>query len=280
MYLRAHRASTPWRSVRRVAFVSAVVLGAVAWWLRGGVAPSWWDRALSRPLTGLGAVAESLGARVRGWWHGDAAHSAEALRQELAAAQAALAGAEECRLERDRLRAMLQLGGLVNAAPRAARVVLHELRAPYKIVVIDQGAADGVVRGMPVIAAQGLVGRVERVAAHQSTVLLLADPTHAVDVVTQRARTRGILLGRGDALTLGRPTGVTRIEYLHGDADLADGDVVVTSGLDGRYPSGLPVGAVRRVERTADGRLTSAEVVPFVDWGAIELVSLLPASHP
>lgn len=258
--------------------LSAVSLGLLAWWTQDRARVPWWERVLGRPLVGLGATAEGLGMRLRGWWQGDAERELAALRQELAVARAAVVGAEECRLERDRLRAMVQLSGVVNAQPRAARVLLHELRAPYKIVIIDHGAADGVVRGMPVIAAEGLVGRVERVAEHQATVLLLTDPTHAVDVVTQRTRARGILLGRGDALILGRPTGVTRIEYLRGDAGLADEDVVVTSGLDGRYPAGLPVGTVRRVERTADGRVESAEVVPFVDWGAVELVSLLPVA--
>ena len=74
--------------------------------------------------------------------------------------------------------------------------------------------------------------------------------------------------------------GVSRIEYLEGRTNIRPGDAVVTSGLDGRFPRGLPVGTVQRVERTAAGFLRRAEVVPLIDWTNVELVGLLPMPSP
>ncbi len=106
--------------------------------------------------------------------------------------------------------------------------------------------------------------------------MLLTDPNHAVDVLVQRSRVRGIMLGTGgDDLRLRSGSTIGRLEYVRGVVDVVVGDVLVTSGLDGRYPAGIPVGELTKVRRTTEGTLDYAEVVPFVDWNAIQLVSLV-----
>ena len=86
--------------------------------------------------------------------------------------------------------------------------------------------------GMPVIRDDGVIGQVVAVSSKTSDVLLLMDSTSAIDVISQRSRARGIL--RGGA------SGKLRFEYLLKGTDLSKGDEVVTSGLDGVYPKGLP----------------------------------------
>lgn len=194
--------------------------------------------------------------------------------------RAALAAAEEVRLERDRLRALLGIASTgTRAEPKSigivAQVVAHDPRAAFKTVTINRGTADDVRKGMIALAGSGLVGRVEQVASHQATVLLCIDPNHAVDVWVLRSRVRGLLIGSGRSTLLHRLGGVTRLEYLAETADVVPGDVVVTTGLDGRYPKGIPVGTIRTVRRGSPGLYTEAEVVPFVDWGAVEEMVLV-----
>lgn len=159
-----------------------------------------------------------------------------------------------------------------------ATVLRLDLSGAYRTAMIDRGSADGVVRDMPVLAPQGLVGRVVRVAPRVASVLLLVDPLFAADVLVTRSGTRAVLVGHGPALRLGRPVGVSRLEYLTGHSDVIDGDFVVTSGLDGMYPANLPVGVVQRIQRTEEGLVTAADVVPFIDWTMVQQVAILPAS--
>lgn len=190
---------------------------------------------------------------------------------------AAGVAAEELRLERDRLRVLLGLKEQNPAGSITAEVTAHHPHTAMQTLLIDRGSQDGVVKGMIALQEGGLVGRVERVANHHATVLLLTDPNHAVDVWTQRSRVRGLLVGRGGVAQFQRTVGVTRLEYLEEGMDILPGDVVVTTGLEGRYPKGVPVGTVQTVERGEFGSALEAKVLPFVDWQAIEELLLV---HP
>lgn len=203
------------------------------------------------------------------------------LRRVVAIQRAELAVTKEALLERDRLIALLKISERYSQIPNpqspplAARVIAHDPRAMFKTLVINRGTDAGVRKGMIAVAGAGLVGRVEQVAAHEATIVLLIDPNHAVDVWVQRSRIRGLLTGSGRSMLMHRLTGVTRLEYLAETADILADDVVVTTGLDGRYPKGIPVGTVRTIWRGAPGMYTEAEVVPFVDWEAVEEVALI-----
>lgn len=106
---------------------------------------------------------------------------------------------------------------------------------------MDKGSADGVFVGQPVLDAQGLMGQVIRVSRYVSRVLLISDVNHSVPVQVVRSNLR--LIARG--------TGTTRqLELMHvqDTADIKKGDLLVSSGLGGRFPVGYPVGVVNHVE--------------------------------
>ena len=132
---------------------------------------------------------------------------------------------------------------------------------------------------MPVVAADGLVGRVQRVAGAYCDVLLAVDPKHAVDVVVPRTGARGILRGIAADNRYGG-----RIEYLLKKDEVEVGDLVVTSGVGGPFPRDLAVGKISSVSRKDVGLYQDAEVEPAVDFSRLStlmvLLSLPPDTAP
>lgn len=250
--------------------VVVLLLGLVALWWRGpigaGLANVWWT--ITGPLWRWGVPDAPPQATI------DAAQSPDAQLQRCRADFAALQASAQDATSATQL---AQSPWLKNAL--AASVVRLDATSAYRTAVISLGAGDGVQLDMPVMSASGLVGRVIQVAPHVANVLLLVDPLFAADVVVTRSQARGVLTGRGDALRLGRPTGISRMEYLEGHSDIREGDFVTTSGLDALYPAGLPVGVIHKVQQTDEGLITSAEIVPFVDWTNIRRVWVLPKRH-
>ncbi|MDD1782210.1 rod shape-determining protein MreC [Enterovibrio sp. ZSDZ35] len=109
---------------------------------------------------------------------------------------------------------------------------------PYKHqVMIDKGRTNGVYEGQPVINERGIVGQVSYVGAHNSRVLLITDPTHAIPVQVVRNDVRVIAAGRGQ-------TDNIQLENIPSSADIEPGDMLVTSGLGGVFPEGYPVAKV------------------------------------
>ena len=255
-----------------------------SWWAWGAVllcasyalgAPvsahvAWYRRAIFETAAVVATHTTAVLRPLQAWWHGDAVHSVESDFHN------ALRLLEETRQERDRLQHLLTMAPNHQTPMLGARVVMQNVQAPFKMLIIDRGTDDGVMHGMIAVAVGGLLGRVERVTAHHATILLLTDPNHAVDVMTQRSRTRGMLIGHENAMDF-QQQGMGRMAYLTGTGDIHPGDVVVTSGLDGRYPSGIPVGEVLHVERSAEGIVRSVDVLPYTDWNAVTEVGLLAA---
>lgn len=174
-------------------------------------------------------------------------------RHELLAENDALRNtARENDLKLLRLEAIEQenqrLRALVNAAPRdaervqAATVLRVDLDRLRHRVLIDRGARDGVTRGQPVVDASGIVGQTTNVGPLAAEVILLSDPTHAVPVQVERNGLRTIAVGSGDSDRLTLP-------YLPRNADVRVDDLLVSSGLGGVFPAGLPVARVAEVRR-------------------------------
>lgn len=186
------------------------------------------------------------------------------LRVQLQQARAEAAAAGQ-------LRALLELSPRLPWRTTGAEVVAGSLSPDYRTITIDKGLRDGVLRDMPVMSAAGVLGRVALPAGDTATVQLIIDRSAAVAVRTERTRSEGIALGTGDD--------TLRLEYLSATADLAEGDTVVTAGIDGVYPPGLAVGRIERVERagTAYRRVT---VRPFADFSRLETVLVLVAPAP
>ena len=122
-------------------------------------------------------------------------------------------------------------------------------------ILIDKGTADGVTVGASVVDSQGLFGQVIEVSRASSVVLLITDSTHATPVEVSRNNLRSIAtgLGRYDWMEL---------EAVPFSADIRRGDLVVSSGLGGRFPRGYPVGEVTEVEKHATARFATVRVRP------------------
>lgn len=129
-------------------------------------------------------------------------------------------------------------------------------------VIIDRGEPDGVRKDMAVVTARGLVGKVLSVRGGYSEVLLLRDPIFSAAVRLQQSRNEGVVSGSGGRFLV--------LKYIPPEEPVSVGDVVITSGLDGVFPEGLPVGTVSSINREGGGFFQHIEVLPFQDDAKVE----------
>jgi rod shape-determining protein MreC len=123
--------------------------------------------------------------------------------------------------------------------------IVYAGRDPFsRKVIIDRGVQHGVQSGQPVVDASGVLGQVTRVQPLLSEVTLIVDKDHAIPVQVVRNGLRGVAYGSGDGSTL-------ELRHMASNAEVEAGDLLVTSGLDGLYPRGLPVAKVAKIERDA-----------------------------
>ena len=140
------------------------------------------------------------------------------------------------------------------------RVLVAELSSvdldPYKQqVIINKGAASGAFMGQPVLDAHAVMGQVIHVTPFSSTVLLITDTSHALPVQVLRNGLRTIAVGTGRIDELDLP-------YLATNSDIVEGDLLVTSGLGGKFPPGYPVATVTRVDRSPDAPFSRVQAKP------------------
>ena len=166
-----------------------------------------------------------------------------------------------------RLKALLDLKEALGAPSIAVSVIGEDSSAWFKTMVIDRGSAHGLLEGMPVLAAGGIVGRTVKVAPHSSRVLLLTDHASAIAAVVQRSRARGVVRGAGG--------GRCSMEFTVKDEDVKVGDTVVSSGIGGVFPKGLPIGEVTMVKKGEYGVFQTIEVRPTVNIGKLEEMLVL-----
>lgn len=139
-------------------------------------------------------------------------------------------------------------------------------------VIINRGSNDGILRGMPVVTNQGLVGRVDAVIADAARVQLITDPVSAVNVRLQNAVT--------DAVLVGSVTGDLTLDMISQNVTVQPGDVVLTSGLGGGYPAGLIVGQVLNVRKRDFELFQRATVQPAVDFARLKIVLVITNFRP
>ncbi|MEJ2588929.1 MAG: rod shape-determining protein MreC [Deltaproteobacteria bacterium] len=172
-----------------------------------------------------------------------------------------------------RLQALLKFKERIDEPAVAAQVIARDPTGWFRSVIIDKGKRSGLKWDMPVVNASGVVGRVVSVSAHYAKVLLIIDQNSAVDCLDQRTRDRGMVKGLS--------TEVCEMDYVAESAGVAEGDLVVTSGLGGVFPKGLPVGIISNVSKRPGEFFKHVEVLPSVDFSKLEevLVVLRPASR-
>jgi rod shape-determining protein MreC len=217
-------------------------------------------------------VSESL---VGGWnryvWLIETEQENVRLQSENRRLAAELNNVEEIRLANERLRLLLEFKDTVDLPTLPAQVIAVDASSWFRTVLIDKGDTDGIREGMPVVAAEGIVGRVIRSAPRESRVLLLTDASSAVASLVQRNRTRGVVRGQGDILTL---------DFVLRQKDIEVGDRIVTSGTGGVFPKGLVIGEVTRTAREKYGLFQTVTVAPAVDFARLEEVLVLLKENP
>jgi len=150
---------------------------------------------------------------------------------------------------------------------RPAAVIGRDPSPFLHYVIINRGSNDGILRGMPVVTNQGLVGRVDAVIADAARVQLITDPASTVNIRLQNAEV--------DATLSGSVTGDVALDLIPQDTNIQAGDLVLTSGLGGGYPPDLIVGQVVNI-RTRDFDLfQQATVQPVVDFNRLQIVLII-----
>jgi rod shape-determining protein MreC len=190
-----------------------------------------------------------------------------ALRKSVKRLNERIVANNEAVLANARLKALLDLKGTLDSPSLAVSVIGEDSSAWFKSLVIDRGSNDGLTEGMPVVAAGGVVGRLVKVAPNSSRVLLLTDHASAIAAIVQRSRARGVVRGAGG--------GRCSMEFTVKDDDVKVGDTVITSGIGGVFPKGVPVGEVTMVKKGEYGVFQTIEVRPTVNIGKVEELLVL-----
>jgi rod shape-determining protein MreC len=145
-------------------------------------------------------------------------------------------------LEQENRRLRQMLVSAVQVADKAIAAELVEVSAePFtRKVVVAKGAKDGVYVGQSVIDAHGIMGQVTQVAGNVSRVTFITDAGHAIPVLNNRSGLRALVFGTGNPDTV-------KVPYLTANADIQEGDLLVSSGMGGTFPPGYPVARVTRI---------------------------------
>lgn len=171
---------------------------------------------------------------------------------------------EEAEQALTRLEGLLDLKRQVALPVIGARVIAYDPTLWSRSAIINQGKARGVKEGLPVLAPQGIVGRIVEVYPEYSKVMLIVDRKSSADAMVQRTRVRGMLKGKGGNRG--------SLEFVPKSADVQVGDLVLASGLVGLYPKGLVFGKVTAANKKNPGVFQEIEVTPSVDLSTLEEV--------
>lgn len=152
-----------------------------------------------------------------------------------------------------------------------ARVIAADMSPYFRVLRLRlETETDSIEPEMPVVAAEGVVGRIERVDGRYCDVMLSVDPRSKIDIMTQLNRSRGILSGTGDESKY-----EAKIAYLLRRDEVEEGELVVTSGRAGTFPKELPVGRITSVDAKSFGLYQEVTVEPIVDFSRLEEVYII-----
>ncbi len=194
------------------------------------------------------------------------------LRTKLAESSVRIAALREAELENERLRAMLEIRGTSANRLVAARIVAGEAARTGRELKIDKGSQDGLRPDLGVVTPAGLVGKISRVGPRSAFVRPLLARNCRVSARLVRSRTEGIVEWNGG--------GTLELRFLPYRADAQPGDAVVTSGLGGVFPRGIPLGTVSRVATDERDGATIVELEPAVHLAGVEEVYVVQGDAP
>lgn len=242
----------------------------------GGRELAWWSGVVLDVAVPVQKMVAVPFEAVRDTWEEylslvDVGRENESLRERVAALEEANLQLSEALKTSGRLDRIAAMREEFDVPILPAQLVGLDASTWFRSVLLDRGRNHGVHSGMPLISDEGLVGLVTATSRNAAKGMLLIDHQSAVGAVVQRSRARGMVRGSGDELVF---------EIVGRDADVAIGDVLITSGLGGVFPKGLRVGAIIEVE-TGEGELVREAVVkPAVDFGRLEQVFVMLRRGP
>mgnify|MGYP005848360405 CR=1 FL=1 len=210
-------------------------------------------------------------ARVSGWFAGvvapreDLLSENEALRARLMVLERRALKYGALAAENNRLRDLMNASDTLDDRVVVAEVVSVSPDPFSHEVIINKGRRDGVTAGQAILDAHGLMGQVLYTSAFTSRVLLISDSSHAVPVEVLRNGLRAILLGNGD---------ISQLELVHvpDTADIREEDVLVSSGLGGRFPKGYPVAEVSSISKEPGAPFVTIQASPLARLSRSKMV--------
>ncbi|WP_166836223.1 rod shape-determining protein MreC [Rheinheimera pleomorphica] len=170
--------------------------------------------------------------------------------------------------ENEKLRALLGSSAVVSGERLVAEVLAVYSHPFSHQVVLNKGSKDGVTEFQPVIDDQGVVGQIVSVGPTSSRALLISDNTHALAVRAERTGVRALVEGLGQWDLL-------RVMHLPHSTDIREGDRLLSSGLDGRFPEGYPVAKVVRISQDASQPFMVVYAEPYAQLDRVRHVLLL-----
>jgi rod shape-determining protein MreC len=231
-------------------------------------------RLLSPVQNGLYSASESVGDFFSRIFSGsDLETENQELEARVAELEAQLQDYEEIKQENERLKSLTNFSlETENLTYVGAKVIGKAPGHWFNILIINAGIKDGIAVDMPVVTGDGLVGRVVDCGPNFSRVMAIIDSSSGVSAIVERTRDNGIVKG---TVSSGDESKLLTLANLPLDADLVPGDTVITSGLSGVFPKGIPIGAVTEVSPSSDGMSNEAVVTPWVDFEHIEEVLII-----
>ena len=197
----------------------------------------------------------------------DVHHENTQLKNEIHVLKIANSRYLELLATQESLEELLQFKQTINRPVLAAQVIGLDPTGWFKSVIIDKGKWAGLRIDMPVVNAFGVVGRVVSVSSNYAKVLLIIDQNSAVDCLVQRSRDRGMLKGLMSE--------ICKLDYVAKSNDITMGDIVVTSGLGGVFPKGLPVGRILDVKEISGELFKDIKIRTAVDFSKLEEVLVI-----
>lgn len=189
------------------------------------------------------------------------------LKKEVSSLKARLIGFDEVLVENNRLERLLEFKRELIYSSVAASIIERNPSNWNEAIIIDKGQRNGIQPGMPVVNASGVVGKIAEVTASRAKVILLTDPNFSVAALVKRSREVGLISG-----TL---QGLCRLRYLSSDADISEGDQIITSKLSSSFPEGLLVGEVMKVQSSESSPTIDCLIRPAVSLSQIEEVLVI-----
>lgn len=196
----------------------------------------------------------------------------EALEKENATLQSKSVDYDELVAENERLRKLLDFR---TSHPQyktlAGSVISRDYGTWSNTMIIDVGSGEGVAKDMPVITPNGVVGFISDVYPHSARVQLLTDPRTSIGAIVQRPESRVSSVVRGNGNVPTEPQFVNIAK----DADILEGDTLVTSGFGAIYPKGLPLGTIVSIHQNDNDFVKYAVIRPSVDFSKLEEVLVI-----